>query len=370
MSKIKILILLGMILTGVNFTGCSDNQDAPEFRSPFKSFILTCNGINYHGRIDPSTAQIRIGAIKHPSEITGVTCLMEDGATISPSPQSRIGNWEPKEIFTVTTPTGKTQYTVVLTAYEEESEEPEEPNPAEVIFEDKFDQEGRIPDETKWSLCPRQSPPWAKYLSESYDQAYVEGGCLVLTAEKFNDTYKTGGIQTLGKVDFQYGKVEICAKFTKTAKGGWPAIWMMPSNPQHEWPGGGEIDIMEQLNHDSYVYHTIHSHYKNVLGYQTPNPTATAQYDKDAFNTYAVEWTSETLSFSINGKINLVYPNLHLVDEDVKRQWPFNQNFYLILNYALGGPDTWPGFITDSQLPAKMEIDWVKVTKLDQKALR
>lgn len=37
--------------------------------------------------------------------------------------------------------------------------------------------------------------------------------------------------------------------------------------------------------------------------------------------------------------------------------------FYLVLNYALGGPGTWPGTITDSELPAKMEIDWVKVSQ-------
>lgn len=363
MSKIKILILLGMILTGANIIGCSDTQQIIEFKSPFKSFILTCNDKNYHGRIDVSSAQIRIGTIKHSSEITRVSCILEDGVTISPDPQSLIGKWGPEKIFTVTTPTGKTQYTVLLTAYEPE---PEEPAPSNVIFEDNFDQEGRIPDETKWSLCPRQTPPWAKYLSESYDQAYVENGRLVIRAEKIGTTYKTGGIQTLGKFDFTYGKVEVCAKFTKTAKGGWPAIWMMPSSSEQEWPRGGEIDIMEQLNHDTYVYHTIHSHYKNDLGNQTPNPTATSKYTKDAFNVYAVEWTPESLTFSVNGKTNLVYPNLHLEDESEKRQWPFNQNFYLILNYALGGPDTWPGYITDSQLPAMMEIDWVKITKLDK----
>ncbi|WP_321424490.1 hypothetical protein [uncultured Bacteroides sp.] len=32
-------------------------------------------------------------------------------------------------------------------------------------------------------------------------------------------------------------------------------------------------------------------------------------------------------------------------------------------NFALGGPDTWPGAIADSQLPARMEVDWVKVTQ-------
>ncbi len=55
----------------------------------------------------------------------------------------------------------------------------------------------------------------------------------------------------------------------------------------------------------------------------------------------------------VNGITTLVYPNLHLTDENVKKQWPFDTSFYLILNYALGGAGTWPGVITDSELPAK-----------------
>ena len=46
-------------------------------------------------------------------------------------------------------------------------------------------------------------------------------------------------------------------------------------------------------------------------------------------------------------------------------QWPFDADFYLILNVALGGEGTWPGVITDSELPACMEVDWVRVTELE-----
>ena len=45
------------------------------------------------------------------------------------------------------------------------------------------------------------------------------------------------------------------------------------------------------------------------------------------------------------------------------KQWPYNKPFYLILNCALGGAGTWPGIITDSELPARMVVDWVKVTQ-------
>ena len=156
-----------------------------------------------------------------------------------------------------------------------------------IVFQDDFNQTDSIPDKTKWGLCKKGSPAWSKYLSESYDQAYVHDGKLVLIAEKVNGVYKTGGVQSLGKAEFQYGKIEICARFTKTAKGGWPAIWMMPAKPVYSgWPACGEIVIMEQLNHDGIVYQTIHNHYKNDLGFTKPVPTKTVPYNKGQFNVF------------------------------------------------------------------------------------
>lgn len=177
------------------------------------------------------------------------------------------------------------------------------------IFSDEFNQVSHTPDTSKWSLCPQASPAWAKYLSESYDQAFVENGNLVLLAEKKDGQYKVGGVQTRGKFSFQYGRVDVSARFTKTAKGGWPAIWMMPEAPKYEggWPACGEIDIMEQLNHDAVVHHTIHSHYKNTLNLYIPVPSMISFYKKNEYNIYSVEWTPDSLIFFVNGVQKLKY---------------------------------------------------------------
>lgn len=232
-----------------------------------------------------------------------------------------------------------------------------------IIFEDNFDQTSSKPDTTKWSLCPQDTPAWAKYLSESYDQAFVENGNLALLAEKVNGIYKVGGVWTKDKFSFQYGRIEVRARFAKTVKGGWPAIWMMPQSPKYNegWPTCGEIDIMEQLNHDLIVHHTIHSNYKNNLHLYVPLPSLISFYKKNEYNTYAVEWSKDSITFLVNGQKKLTYPNMNLNDESLKKQWPFDAPFFLILNYALGGENTWPGIIDDSQLPGKMEIDWVRV---------
>ncbi|HOA80584.1 MAG TPA: family 16 glycosylhydrolase, partial [Defluviitaleaceae bacterium] len=63
--------------------------------------------------------------------------------------------------------------------------------------------------------------------------------------------------------------MEVNAKLSK-GQGSWPAIWMMPENSIYgSWPYSGEIDIMEHLNFDDFIYQTVHSEYIDV--YQEKN---------------------------------------------------------------------------------------------------
>jgi len=227
-----------------------------------------------------------------------------------------------------------------------------------VIFEDDFNQTGKTPDTSKWALCSRYIGD--PYISQSYDQAYVENGKLILKAEKVGGVYKTGGVWTQNLFDFTYGKVEVSARFF-TAKGGWPAIWLL-SYPINENTGelDGEIDIMEQYNNKDVVNHTVHSYYTMKLKHDDFVNQAFAKYNVDEFNTYAVEWTPEKIVFSVNGQVTFIYPNLHLYNESTMRQWSFKKPFYVIMNYALGGG---AGTISDSQLPARMEVDWIRITQ-------
>lgn len=228
-----------------------------------------------------------------------------------------------------------------------------------VLFEDDFNQTSKTPNTSKWALCTRYIGD--PYISQSYDQAYVENGKLILKAEKVGGVYKSGGVWTQNLFDFTYGKVEVSARF-KTAQGGWPAIWLL-SYPLDNvnWELDGEIDIMEQYNNEKYFYSTVHSYYTGTLKQYEPIRMVTTKYNVGEFNTYAVEWTPEQIKFSVNGKTTLTYNNLHLSDESTKRQWAYKKPFYLILNYSLN-----PGVtITDSELPGQMEVDWVKITRAE-----
>lgn len=235
-----------------------------------------------------------------------------------------------------------------------------------LVFDDDFDGSSSQPDTTKWVLCEKGDKTWNRYMSESYDQAYVENGSLYLIGEKVGDAYLTGGIETRGKYEFQYGKVECRARFLRRPQGNHTGIWMMPAPPAEQWPKSGEIDIMEHLNDESIVYQTIHNWYADDMGHSdNPKAQGTASVNKDDWNVYGVIWNADSITYTINGEKYLSYPNLKLSGEDAQWQWPFNHPFYLILSQSLGGEGTWEGPIDNSELPAEFEIDYVKVWQLE-----
>ena len=357
----KYIMILQLAVLALMF-GCAENEEAPRETYPMEAFRLLINNYVYHAEIDQSAHTATIGSIQYGGQVTGVDYSLAEGATIAPDPQQFVGDWPATQTVAVTVGEETTNYTVTLPAYIGKEPAPQ----TKVIFEDDFEQEGSIPDPEKWVLCTAGNSPWDKYMSGSYDQAYVEDGKLVLKAERIDGQYKAGGIQSMNKAWFKHARIEVKARFTKTAQGSWPAIWLMPQHPIYQgWPDCGEVDIMEYLNHDEIVYQTVHSNYTYDLKITDPSNTVSPTFNIGAFNTYGVDLTEEYVIFHVNGVETLRYPNLHLENEAEMMQWPFDADFYLILNVALGGEGTWPGVITDSELPACMEVDWVRVTELE-----
>lgn len=371
--KRKILLLLSMTLIGISSVACSDDETdyiAPQKKYPLTAFSVAVKGAQadktsyYHGKIDQSTRKVEIGVIENANTISGVEyTLMSDGATISPDPATFVGKWDKEQTVTVTTEDHKTTtYTIILTKFEEQV--------SNILFFDDFDVNGN-PDPTKWVLCQKSSSDWNDEMSESYDQAYVQDGKLILKAEKVGGEYKAGGIETQGKFDFAFGKVEVKARITSYPNGAFPAIWMMPKAPVYGgWPQSGEIDIMEHVKQESVIHHTIHTHYTYDLGIKDPTNTAQVSCDFKDWTIYTVEKTENKLTFYVNGEETYSYSNLNLENEAEMKQWPFTVDnpFYLIVNMGLGGDreGSWAGPIDDNNLPAIMEIDYVKVTKLDK----
>lgn len=231
------------------------------------------------------------------------------------------------------------------------------PHKWDLVWQENFNQRNGF-DEESWSKIPRGKSDWNNYMSD-FDSCYaMQKGNLVLRGivnhTQPNDTapYLTGGVYTKDKVSFTNGRLEIRAKLP-AAQGAWPAIWLLPLNTP--WPMGGEIDIMERLNHDTIVYQTVHSYYTYKLGIKTPQTHATSPILPNEYNTYAVEMYPDSLSFYVNDKHSFTYPR---IQTDKEGQYPFDQPFYLLIDMQLGG--SWVGPVDPKELPVEMHVDWVR----------
>lgn len=230
-----------------------------------------------------------------------------------------------------------------------------------LIWKDDFKKDGFL-DPEKWSKIPRGGSDWDNYMSPREDLYEVKDGNLILHGiindRRDQDTaqYLTGGVWTKDKFSVKFGKIEIRARLGE-AQGSWPAFWMLSQDEKYgKYPKNGEIDIMEHLSYDEFVYQTIHSHYTLNLKQDTPQRFTTVPINRHEYNTYGVEFYPDKVVFTLNGQPTLTYPK---IETDLEGQFPFDQAYYLLLDMQLGGG--WVGPVDPATLPVKMEIDWVKV---------
>ena len=258
--------------------------------------------------------------------------------------------------------------------------------PWRLIFADEFDVDG-LPDETKWT-----HDIWPARKVNNEDQAYtassknarVEDGNLIIEAhlEQAGEAkYSSARLHTLGKLDFQYGKVEASIR-VPAGQGTWAAFWMLPSDPfkyattcqQGEdwqgsetcnaWPNSGEIDILEHVGYDMQRIHgTVHNKAYYWVNWQQRKASVEGDRIDQQFRRYGLEWSPEAIIISYEDVPYFYYHN----EGDGWQSWPFDHPYHLILNLAIGGD--WGragGPIDDSLFPVRMEVDYVRVYQLAQ----
>jgi uncharacterized protein (TIGR03437 family) len=169
--------------------------------------------------------------------------------------------------------------------------------------------------------------------------------------------FTSARIKTEGLYAVEYGRIEARIK-VPFGQGMWPAFWMLGSNiTTVNWPGCGEIDIMENVGSTpSTAYGSLHGpeNYNETAQYQLPNGQKLA----DDFHVFAVEWSPQQVAFYVDG-------NLYETDQSLGSGsgWVFdvaNNPFFIILNVAVGG--TWPGPPDPTtQFPQDMLVDYVRV---------
>ena len=192
---------------------------------------------------------------------------------------------------------------------------------------------------------------------------YQDGnGNLVIKAVNNSGTWTSGRMNSSGKRSFQYGRIEARMKL-QVGNGFWPAFWMQGTNGQ-QWPANGEQDIMEWVQRygPNVTSSTIHGpgySGANGIGSEFTFPNG-GRIDDGEYHTYGVIWTENKMQY-YRDKPSKPFFTVTPSSIPSGDQWVYNQPFYLLLNFAIGGGG-FPGN-TDSSTPnpGTMLVDYVRV---------
>ena len=238
----------------------------------------------------------------------------------------------------------------------------------ELVWEENFD--GNSLDLAVWNIEVNSQGGGnneKQYYTDRPENLRVQNGNLEIELRKEeygNRSYTSGRINSKNKKVFKYGKIE--ARMSLPSGGGtWPAFWMMGNRGY--WPQCGEIDIMEHIgNQPSMVSFALHTVMAN--GSRGNNWSSRIYSDgvENEYHVYGIEWIEEyeegldLIYFTYDGEIKATKVET-LEHKNDNAYWPFNKDFYFILNLAVGGH--MGGNIDDSMFEHDviMYVDWIKV---------
>ncbi len=256
---------------------------------------------------------------------------------------------------------------------EESSSSSEDNNEGEyeLVFEDNFD--GDSLNENYWSYQLGDGsqygvPSWGNGEAQSYkkENVQVKDGKLILTAKKENDngkSYTSGRIRSYKKVEYTYGKIEARMKLPAYS-GLWPAFWLLPSDSTSygTWPNSGEIDIMEARGRVSdQVSAAVHmASIYNEHFYISERYTLSDNDSISNYHVYSLIWERNDLTFLVDDNVFMHLKQKSLTNYEGNQGQPFDTDFYILLNLAVGGSFDNYVMPDDTSLPQSMEVDYVK----------
>lgn len=244
---------------------------------------------------------------------------------------------------------------------------------SQITFQDEFNSEkGSAVDSSKW-IHETGGRGWGnqelQYYTNSTENSFHDGkGNLVIKAVKLSPPlsldcwygkceYTSARLITKGKFEQKYGKFEARIKIPK-GQGMWSAFWMLGNDiDKVGWAECGEIDIMENIGKEpKTIYGTLHG-----PGYSGDKSVSSSIKLKknvaDDFHVFTTEWEENKISFFMDGKL---YKTLTPKDLPAGKKWVFDHPFFMLLNFAIGGP--WGGNPNKTSVfPQEMLIDYVRV---------
>jgi beta-glucanase (GH16 family) len=233
-----------------------------------------------------------------------------------------------------------------------------------LLWAEEFNYTG-MPDANNWNL-ETGGGGWGNNELQNYtnsdENSYVENGVLTITAREDGGSYTSARLTTQNKFDFKYGRIEARIKLPY-GQGLWPAFWMLGANfSQAGWPYCGEIDIMEMVggdvepNSDNTCHATLHwwDDAQQVKADYGLSYTLPSGIFADDFHVFGITWNDQEIRAYVDDNEYFV---ADLTPDELSE---FRQNFFLILNVAVGG--NWPGPPDETTVfPQTMQVDWVRV---------
>lgn len=183
--------------------------------------------------------------------------------------------------------------------------------------------------------------------------------------------YSSGKITTKNKFTFKYGRIDFRAKLPR-GNGLWPALWLLPNDDVYgTWAASGEIDVMEARGRvpgaSSGALHFGGTWPANThIGAEYTFPEGQT-IDSD-FHVYSLVWEEDNIKWYVDGVcfFKATSDQWYSLGAPQNPLAPFDQDFYIIMNLAVGG--WFDGGITPNpgDIPATMQVDYVRVYKPEE----
>ncbi|MGL4304548.1 MAG: glycoside hydrolase family 16 protein [Mycobacteriaceae bacterium] len=199
------------------------------------------------------------------------------------------------------------------------------------------------------------------YTADSKNLRLDGNGRLIIEARAEANAITSARINSLGKMQATESLIEASIKMP-AGKGLHPAFWLLGTSlPEYGYPEAGEIDIMELVNSGSIGHLGLHGPWIDPSKNSEPMWTHSIDIDPESdlsgeFHVYWVYRRPGVVTFGIDGDR---VAQIKREDVSKKLRWVFDDPFFVVLNLAIGGQ--WPGEVQQDALPAKMEVDWLRV---------
>lgn len=242
---------------------------------------------------------------------------------------------------------------------------------AVLVWSDEF--EGTSISEENWTF-ETGGNGWGNNELQNYQangNTEVSDGILRITAKRNTDNTIQGAFTSArlnSKKSFKFGRMEIRAKLPEhKGNGTWPALWMLGSNIETVgWPACGEIDMMEYVSFKPNKTHfSIHSTANNhTNGTEITSGAVDLETIEEEFHNFGILWSDKYIKFYVDEIDNVQFTFRRPVSSTVD-SWPFSNNFYFLMNIAVGG--NWGGLegVDTSIFPATMEVDYIRVYQVN-----